>query len=78
MIGLISPVLGRMGLATFGALDMTGEPFDGAIMVGGPMGTTEVAPGIEGILPGTQTPLGHGFIVFAGTREDVGAVVGTV
>lgn len=79
MIGLMSPALGRMGLATFGALDMTAEPlFDGVIRVGGPMGTTDVAPGIEGTLPGAHTPLGHGFIVLAGTSEVVGAVAGTV
>jgi hypothetical protein len=74
----MTPVFGRTGFATLGALDMTGEPFDGAITVGGPKGTTEVAPGNEGMLPGAQTPLGHGLIVFAGTSEDVGAVAGTV
>ncbi len=49
-----------------GAID--GDVVDGDITVGGPKGTTDAAPGIEGV----QTPLGHG------ASEEVGAVAGTV
>jgi hypothetical protein len=40
---------------------------DGSI-VGGPNGTTEAAPGIEGTAEGLQTPFGHDVIAGAGTE----------
>ena len=85
-IGLMSPGFGRTGLDTLGAnpgLDAAAVDGNGIVAgavigvacdmtVGGPIGTTDVAPGIEGALAVVQIPLGHG------VNEVVGAVAGTV
>jgi hypothetical protein len=82
-LGLVQGMVVAFAAAGFASEGFIAAEFDGSV-VGGPNGTTDVAPGIDGTVVGLQTPFGQLVIDGVGTEytgvpvPGIAEVIGTL